>query len=364
MTILIFIILLAVLIFVHELGHFIMAKISGIRVNEFGIGFPPRIFGFKPKKSETTYSINLIPFGGFVKIFGENYESGADSDGRSFMNKPKWMQSLTLAGGVLFNLIFAWILLSAGLMSGMPTIVSEDNLASVENKNVIISEIIPDSPAESSGLLAGDKIISIRTDKIFLEGDNVSLPSFQDAVFKSKGDVIVGYKRENQIFEVKMTPAIGILENAPAIGVGLGTVGIMKLKLFPALFEGLKTTFKIIWEVIRSISLLIYQALLGKADFSAIAGPVGIAGLVGKVAKFGFINLISFTAFISINLAVINMIPFPAFDGGRLLLILIEKIRGSVLKPATLNVVNIIGLVILVMLMAAVTYNDINRLFG
>ncbi len=164
MTAIIFIIVLAILVFVHELGHFLAAKASGIRVDEFGLGFPPKLIGFK--RGETTYSLNAIPFGGFVKIFGEDPSaesiSGPDSS-RSFVNKPKWKQAIVLIAGIAFNIIFAWLILSVGFMIGTPASKDYSNNVALDNVAVTVTLVSPDSPAHTAGLKAGDKIVRLES---------------------------------------------------------------------------------------------------------------------------------------------------------------------------------------------------------
>lgn len=367
MTVIIFIIILAVLILVHEFGHFIVAKKSGIRVDEFGIGFPPKIFGFKPKKSETTYSINAIPFGGFVKIFGETPDkdsiSGPDSR-RSFVNKPKWVQAIVLSAGVLFNIIFAWILISICLSSGLPTAVTEDNVGIIENQKILILEVLPNSPAEIAGLKVGDEIVSAKTKKTILSDKEITVSSFENLIANSDtSGVDITYKRNNSIENIVAKPINGIVEEKQAIGISMSAIGIAKMPIYKVPFEALKLTYKIIEEIVVNMATLIGSIFMGKANLLSVAGPIGIISLVGDAWSFGIVNLLMFVAFISINLAILNIIPFPALDGGRILFVLIEKIKGSDIKPKITNAINMIGFLLLIALMIAVTYNDIGRLF-
>ena len=249
MTVIIFIIILAVLILVHEFGHFIVAKKSGIKVDEFGVGFPPRVFGFKPKDSETTYSINAIPFGGFVKIFGEtpdqNSINGPESH-RSFVNKPKWIQTVVLSAGVLFNIIFAWVLISISLSIGLPTAVSEDNVRNIENPKILILEILPNSPAELSGLKIGDEIISAKAGNITLFDKKLTVTSLEDLIANSDDfGVDISYKRNKNIENVVIKPSDEIVKEKQAIGIFMSTVGIIKTPIYEVPLEALKLTYKI-----------------------------------------------------------------------------------------------------------------------
>src|SRR5882757_7922376 len=160
MFILFFILILVVLIIVHEFGHFIVAKLFKIRVDEFGIFFPPRLFAIK--RGETEYSFNSLPLGGFVKIFGENYDEG-HGNARSFVSKPRYVQAAVIVAGIVFNLIFAWLVLSAGYMAGLPTPVDHQGFGAVQNVEVLVTGVLPGSPAEKAGLVAGDKIQKVQT---------------------------------------------------------------------------------------------------------------------------------------------------------------------------------------------------------
>lgn len=366
MSIIIFIIVLVVLILVHEIGHFLSAKKFGIRVDEFGIGFPPKLFG--KKIGETTYSVNAIPFGGFVKIFGENPDeessSGPDSK-RSFVNKPKRVQALVLVAGVAFNILLAWLLFSVGFMSGMPTSISEGERDRVYNPELTILSVLPNSPAKSAGLKAGDKIVSIATKKEtvdILNSENVS-----EFISLHKGEEIaVIYERGNEVVLSEVTPIDNIIINEPergAIGISMGLVGILKLPPHLAIWEGGKMTANMLYAIVVAFGGLLMNIFMLNADLSQITGPVGIVGFVGDAASLGFIYLLSFTAFISLNLAIINLLPFPALDGGRLLFILIEAIKGSRINPKVTNTLNTIGFTLLILLMLAVTYSDIVKLF-
>lgn len=354
MTIIIFLLILLVLILVHEFGHFIVAKKSGIRVDEFGIGFPPKLFGIK--KGETEYTFNLFPIGGFVRIFGENPDEESIKSERSLINKPKYIQALVLVAGVTFNVIFAWIVFSIIFMVGMPVPITESTSDKVTNIELIIGDVIKDSPAEGVSLLFGDKITSLSYgDEVVLNPNSENTPEFiasHDGV-----EIEIGYTRGGDTFSAFITPVDGI------IGVALSEVGILKLGFFSAIYEGLIFTGKMVVAITVGIVSFLWSALLLQADLSEIAGPVGIVGLVGDASTLGIVSLLSFMAIISIDLAVINLLPFPALDGGRLLFVVIEAIKGSPMNPKIANTANAIGFTLLIILMVAVTYNDVLRIF-
>lgn len=370
MFILIFIISLAVLVLVHEFGHFIVAKISGIRVDEFGLGFPPRIFG--KKFGETTYTLNALPFGGFVRIFGEDAhgEQIAESEKPvSFVYKSKWIQAAVLVAGVSMNIIFAWLLISAGFMVGLPTPV-DAGLGSVSNPHLVITEVLPGSPAEKAGLEVGDSILRITSDNTVLENSNVTPQNLQNLTKFSKGSVNITYSRGNSSpTTISMTPEIiaGSGDPGPTermIGVGTDIIGTLKLPLFSALWQGAQTTGYLTKGTVLGLGAFLYHVVTFHADFSQISGPVGIAGTFGQTQALGFVYTLSLIALISINLAVINLLPFPALDGGRLLFVAIEAIIRRPVSPKVVHYANTVGLILLLCLMLLVTGHDVLKLLS
>lgn len=366
MNIIIFIAILLVLVVSHEFGHFFVAKKSGIRVDEFSFGFPPKLFG--KKIGETTYNFNALPLGGYVKIFGENPDedsmNGPDST-RSFVNKPKYIQAAVLIAGVAMNLLVAWLLLSVGFISGLPTSINNiPKGAIVENQALTITSVLKDSPAEKGGILTGDKILSLETatDSTKLLSSELGVESVQSFIKKSKEQEIrISLVRGKEEKVLIVTPQINENGNA-MIGISMDTIGILKLPVHRAVWEGLKLTKDVTIATMVGFYDLIKNAIMGKADMSTLTGPIGIVGVVGDAAEFGFIYLLSFTALISINLAVINLVPFPALDGGRLLFLLIEKIKGSRIKPQIANIMNVVGFGLLMLLMVIISYHDILKL--
>ncbi len=360
MNIIIFIIILLVLVVSHEWGHFIVAKKSGIRVDEFAFGMGPKLLSWK--KGETTYRLNAFPIGGYVKIFGENPDeesiNGPDKN-RSFVSKPKYMQASVMFAGIFMNLLVAWVLLSVGFMTGLPSsVASAPNGAKVSNAELTITNVMKDSPAELAGLKAGDKITHLKTEKD--ETDVPSKESLQYFIRKHGGeDILVTYNRGTEQKEVHIIPTAGLVDGAPGIGVNIDLVGTLKLPVHKAFFEGLKLTWYYTTGTVKGF----YDLIVGNVSASSLSGPVGIVGIVGDATKLGFVYLLSFTALISINLAVINLVPFPALDGGRLLFLLIEKIKGSRITPKVANCINAIGFVLLMILMVVITFNDVVKLF-
>lgn len=364
MSILIFIIILAILILAHEFGHFIVAKKSGVRVDEFGLGFPPKLYG--KKYGETEYTINAIPFGGFVKIFGENPDneslSGPNAS-RSLVKKPRYIQALVIAAGILFNILLAWILISWGFMIGLPS--SIDSIppgATFENPRITLMQVLPGSPAEKAGLRTGDRLGSLRVDTQAIE--NLTVEETQNFIaLHGKNEIIISYDRGS---EQKITTAIpqqGLVADRAAIGVSLDMIGNAKLPIHRALFEGGKLTATLTSATAIAILGFVKNLFVGQGNFGDVMGPVGIVktGIVGSAIDFGFVYLLTLTAIISINLAIINLIPFPALDGGRLLFLIIEALKGSPISPRIANAANGVGFVLLMLLMVLITYHDIVR---
>lgn len=367
MDILLFVVVLVLLIVVHEFGHFIVAKRSGIRVDEFGIFFGPKLFG--KKFGETEYTLNLWPIGGFVKIFGENPEDVSEDHPdkeRSLVGKSKLTQAAVLFAGVFFNMIIAWLLFSAAFALGMPTPERDDLSRPLQNPELTITEVLEGSPAHIEGITQGDAIVGIIAD----EAELVELsPEAATAFISSHANEVLTFSlvRNGESVESTLIPAMGVIEGSPeqaAVGIRMGVVGTLVLPIHLALWEGLTLTIDLLGRVTVAIVGFLASALAFQADLSEVAGPVGIVGLVGDAASLGLVSLITFTAFISINLAIINLIPVPALDGGRLLFLLIEAIKGSPIRPAVANALNTVGFVFLIFLMIAVTYNDVLRILG
>jgi regulator of sigma E protease len=366
MAILLFFIILSAVVLVHECGHFFVAKKSGIEVREFGFGFPPRLFA--KKMGETTYSVNALPFGGFVKIAGESEDEAASATPphRKLTNKSRLVQAAVTGAGVMANIIFAWLLISLGLAFGLPTSVTNAPVnASVENSHILITEIKNGSPAEQGGLKPGDTLVYLSTSKKTLTDEKLTVSAVQDFIASSAGqEIFVGYRRgEEPTRTTTVEPAGGILDGKPAIGIGLDEIGILRLPPVTAFVEGARMTASLTRETAKSLGALAASAFRGHFALSSVTGPVGIIGLVNTAAHFGVAYLATFTALLSINLALINLIPFPALDGGRLFVLLIESVKRSPLNPKVINNLNIVGFVFLIGLMLIVTGNDILRLF-
>ncbi len=364
MSIVLFIIILGVLVFVHELGHFVSAKKFGIRVDEFALGFPPRLIS--KKIGETDYSLNLVPIGGYVKIYGENPDEddsrGAKKDGLKMSAVPKWKQAVVLSSGILGNLLFAFILLSAGFLIGLPTSEGGMFTNNLRDQKLVITSVMPQSPAENSGIKVGDQIVSLKLEKeILINPNGKSASDFINFVGEGqKLEVKILRKNEEKSFYT-FTKS-GIVPGKRGIGISMEYAGILKLPLHKAVVASAYATGVMTKETIFGIVGLLKDAVLGKASLSSITGPVGIAVMVGDAGKSGFVYLLLLTVLISINLAVINLVPFPALDGGRLFFLAVESIIRKPINPKIATIFNQIGLVVLLLFMAIITYKDVIKL--
>ncbi len=363
MSILLFFLILIVLVIVHELGHFAVAKYFGIRVDEFGFGFPPKLWG--KKIGETEYTFNALPFGGFVRIFGEAPHEGELDDtsrARSFIHKPKSVQALVLIAGIVCNILLAWVLLSAGYMIGMPVSTDYRGFGTVENVRTTIASVVKDSPAALAGLQANDGITGMSVAETPSSG--LSPESIQTFIKAHQNDeLLIAYTRSGTDGEVRLRPQTGIVEGKAVVGIEMQESGIAVMPPYLAPLEGARLTWNATGAIAKGLSSFFVKIFTGNANFSEVTGPVGLVGIVGDAASFGIVSLLSLIAFISINLAVINLIPFPALDGGRLLFVAIEALKGSPLRPEITNVANMAGFALLILLMLLVTYHDILRLF-
>ncbi len=355
LTILVFILILGLLIFVHELGHFVVAKRAGMRVQEFGFGFPPRIFGLR--RGETIYSINWIPLGGFVKILGE--DGGPNADPRAFGNKGFGSRFLVLVAGVAMNFLLGWFLLFLGfLVIGTPVDITDATDlggAKISQMQLTIVGVGKDTPAEGAGFKPGDAILSV---------DGRKFDDIEEMIVYTKSragsEVVYELKRGKEIFNRSVVPR----PNPPE---GSGPVGfipaIIAETTYP-FFEAFRLSFVSFWNrvfgILSAFGFLLKSLLSSGKLIEGLSGPVGIAILTRDFTRLGFVYLVQFAAVLSINLAVINGFPFPALDGGRVLFLIIEKIRGAK-SVKWEQVANTIGFALLILLMVAVTFRDVNR---
>lgn len=338
MTLVYFILVLSITIFVHELGHFIFAKKAGIYVYEFCIGMGPRIFKFKRKNDETEYGIRLFPIGGFCSMAGEGMEQDKDIPDDKKMQSKTWTQRfLTVIAGVMFNFIFAFIILFIiGLISGNPS------------HKTIISDVDLNTAAAIAGLQKDDIILSLNgvktkdTDRLLLE---------YQVHYGETFDLEI--KRDNKILSIRLEP----IEEDGTYYYGFSLDGSYQKGFIPAIkYACYKFT-----SLIKQMAIIISYLCTGKLSLKTLSGPIGIFSIVGESAKAGFINIIYLIGYLCINVGFINLLPIPAFDGGRLFFLVIEKIRRKPVSSRVENIIHSVGLVLLMALMLVITYNDILR---
>ena len=371
LTIIAFIAVLSILVFAHELGHFWTARRFGTKCEEFGFGYPPRACGFYKNNqqkwvwlwgkkevsdaSDTIYSINWIPVGGFVKIKGENGEGKTDVN--SFAHKKIWQRALILSAGVIMNVILAGVLFSLGMMLGMPQMLDTvPKQATVSQPQIQIVQVLDKAPA-SGQLKMGDIIMSV-DNQVFIK--NQELIDYT----ASKVDQPISYviKRGGKEQTIVVTPQIIPETGKGGIGVAIAEVGIVKYPWYAALWYGFKTAIIMLWAIVLGLYELIKSLFTDQSLAGQVAGPVGIAALTGQMAHMGFVYLLNFTAILSLNLALINFLPLPALDGGRLLFLVIEKIKGKPVKQTTEALVHNIGFILLMLLVLIVTFKDVANL--
>lgn len=358
MSIIIFIIILSALIIVHELGHFLIAKRFGIRVDEFGLGFPPRVTKLFTWKG-TPFTLNWLPFGGFVKIFGENpADKIEDLVTDNFQSKNRGIQASVLVSGVVGNFLFAWLLISLGFIAGLP---APANLSlPVENTRTVITTVLPLSPAATAGLKSGDVILSLSRGEIHSELAPEVASLF---IAQSTEPITFSVERGGKISTKVVVPEESIIKDRLAVGISMDIIGIVKLPPHKALWYGLKTTSELTLLTGQAIGTFILEALSGRADLASVTGPVGIVGMVSDVRELGLAYLLTFTALLSINLTIINLLPLPALDGGRLFFIGIEVVIRRSIPPRIFNMLNTVGFALLVLLMLVITIQDVRNIF-
>jgi regulator of sigma E protease len=362
MGILVFFIILLALVLVHEWGHFAAARAFRVRVDEFAFGFPPRLFSVK--KGETEYSFNVLPIGGYVKIHGEDPEKMEPNDpdrARSLVARPKWQQAAVIVAGVVMNIVLAWVLLSASLAIGAPASM-EGAPYPVHDAKLTVVALAPDSPAKAAGIREMDVILGVSADT-----DSIAPTVPQDVIDFVGGrggeEVVFTLERGGKTIALSVVPQNGIVEGRAAVGITMDQVGTMRVPLHLAPIEGAKRT----WHVTKMTAVGLYgffsKAFAGRADLDEVTGPVGIVKAVGTAADSGFSDTLIFAAIISINLAIINLIPFPALDGGRLLFIGIEALIRRPIPAKVAGYANLAGFAFLMLLMLVVTANDVAKLF-
>ena len=351
-----FVVIFTLVIMVHELGHFYFAKRNGVQVEEFGMGMPPRIWGIK--KRGTIYSINWIPFGGFVRLHGENADEKAGK--HALASKNAGVRFLVLGGGILMNLALAWVLLMIGFWLSMPPMVGPvENYApanQVQGK-VVILQVADKSPAQTAQLQPGDYILSV-------DGAAASDPAAIKSLIAGKAGktVKLQIERAGELKTVAVTP------NTTADGVVIGAwidraVQRVSYVWWQVPWVALQETWRVIWLVIMAVVGLVYKLFTTASLPAELAGPVGIARITADIVQLGFLRVLQFVVFLSINLGILNLVPFPGLDGGRLLFVGLEVLRGGKkISQQVEGAIHTVGFLLLMALIIAVTYKDILKL--
>lgn len=345
MNIVIALVVFGIIIAVHEFGHFIVAKLCGVRVNEFSIGMGPAIF--KKQKSETLYSLRLLPIGGFCAMEGEDSES---TDERQFSNKKTWQQILVLVAGAVMNILLGFIILIIMTSTGGDIV------------STTVSGFHDSSTSSNSGLMVGDKILKVNGMSTFIDSDIV-----YKLVTDTDGIVSMQVLRNNtkvELEEVKFKTIAGNEEEKQKIVIDFKVLPIEKSFLSVLDYSVNKTI-----SVSRQIWISLVDLVSGKYGFNDLSGPVGIVGAIGSAMESAptfsenLRMVMTLVVFITINVGIFNLLPLPALDGGRIVIRIIEAIVGKKIKPEKEGIIHFVGLAILMLLMVAVTFNDIAKIF-
>ena len=355
MSIIFSIIIISVLIFVHELGHFWAARKSGMACEEFGFGIPPRIWG--KKIGETIYSVNLIPFGGFVRIKGESDGEGA-KDKDSFANQPAWKRLIVVLAGVLMNFLFGFLIFWGLFVSGTEIVIDESNQALAQNVSIGVLDVAKNSPAENAGLKPGDKILGVLVSNEHFVGLNES--RFIELTKQHAGEVIV-LNIQNK-GDVSVVPRESPPQGEGSLGIAIARVGVVKYPVLKAFPEALKHSFSVSVYMFNAAGAVLKNAFF-KGDLQNLSGPVGIVNMTASSLQSGVAQTLGFMALISLNLAVFNLLPLPALDGGRIVFVLWEMLTKRPVPQKYESIVHSIGMFLLLGLLLLVTIGDIKRLF-
>ena len=370
-AIILFIIILLVLVLIHEFGHFIVAKWVGMRVDEFAFGFPPRLFA--KKKGETTYVFNAIPLGGYVSILGENGQdatSGEDvgsqqandhgkSDPRAFSNRPWWAQILVLIAGVTMNMLLAFVIF-VGISYGSIEMSKDDSTygALVTDTKLIVGDALPGSPAYKAGIIPGSILLSVSSNGVAAQLTTAtSLIAF---IEKNNNNVFaITYITPADITQkTTVAPVYGLVPDKKVLGIMVEEIGTYKASLIDAIIIGYHKT-----EIITSLTLdglwsLVRSVVKGESVIDSLSGPVGIAKIVDKTEEYGVVPILTLVAILSINLAIFNVLPLPALDGGRIIVVLIETVFRRRIPYKQYAWINTVSFLLLILLVVVVTVKD------
>ena len=352
-SILIFLLVLSILILVHELGHFIVAKKSGIMVEEFGIGLPPRLVG--KKIGETIYSVNWLPFGGFNRLHGEQNEEGLTDLSKSFLHKSKKIRALVVIAGVVMNFILAIVAFAIVYsFTGIPR----------DTGKLKVIDVAAGSPAQVAGIVVGDVVTKVGKDPISSSDDFIA----KTAALKGKStmfEIQRTFGGQQSAVKVTLTPRGNPPAGEGPIGVTITTMEIYYAPIWQRPFYGVYYGFKdaIYWGETIVLGLWgLFAGLLRGQTPQGVSGPIGIFAVTTEAAKNGILTLINFVGILSVNLAILNILPFPALDGGRLLFIGVESVTGRKVSPRIEGTIHNIGMIILLALILIITIGDVRRL--
>lgn len=359
-SIFLFFIILLVLVIVHEFGHFIVAKLVKMRVDEFAFGFPPRIFG--KKIGETTYALNALPLGGYVSIWGENGEPDdeAKTHPRAFGNRPWWAQLSVLVAGVAMNMLLALFIFIGSSYGEIQVSVDDPIYGSrVENVDIVVVDVASDSPAFRAGIVPGVTILGLET---FREKASLSTAtSVIEFIGAHPNDplTITYVTREGIVASTTIASVYGIVPEKKAIGVSLEGAGIVTTTVSEAITLGYQRTYNMTVMTLEGLGMLVTSIGKGDSVLESLSGPVGIARIVGETSEYGVAAIFTLVAVLSINLAIFNILPLPALDGGRIVIVLIETVIRKKIPFKYYSLANMIGFLLLMALLIVVTFNDV-----
>ena len=354
-TILVFAALLMALVLAHELGHFITARKAGCRVEEFAFGFPPRIFSFTRKG--TRFCFNALPIGGYVKIEGEDMDEEKPGP-TSFGSKSAAWRIMILSSGVLMNVLLAVLLLGIQAGVGVPTAVTNENADIVNNIKTYIVDVDDGSPANSVGLQALDRIVGIGEEK------NPNIDTVQQIVSRREGNELsIEVEREGAHVFLNIVPRVDPPEGEGALGVVLQEVGLERVVWWKTPAAGAERTWNMLTAILAQFGIILKRLVTEGTTGGVLTGPVGIAIYTNEATSLGLSYVLDFAALISLNLAIINILPFPALDGGRILFVMLELVFRRRVPAKIEQATHMTGFVLLIALLIFITFKDLGRFF-
>ncbi len=359
-AILLFILILLVLVIVHEFGHFIVAKLVGMRVDEFAFGFPPRLFS--KKVGETTYAVNALPLGGYVSILGENGGEGEKKvdDPRAFGNRPAWAQLLVLIAGVTMNMLLAVIIFIGISFNGVRLSVDDPEYGTrVKNAQLIVTEVSEESPAYKAGIVPGSALVSVVSGNKKADLSSATSAVTFIGVHQNTPFTITHVTPDGQEKTTTVAAVYGIVKDKKALGIALDNIGTVDVNFFESIALGVERTYMITVMTVEGLTSVLSSAIKGESVIDSLSGPVGIAKVVGETSDYGYTAILTLIAVLSINLAIFNILPLPALDGGRIVVVVIESVIRRKVPFKYYSWVNIIGFFLLIFLLIIVTINDI-----